>query len=140
MSQGLRTLADNAIRHRPISPPTGTSRLPVHELDRMASGICGGGLRAKAAEELASCIVLPHVLEAQAKGKAASKSEQIADLNTLSLKQLRTLAKRKRLSIARTKADFILVRRHNGEPGVVRLRVHSFSASLCMVLSRSCSS
>ena len=38
---------------------------------------------------------------------AAFKGGQIADLNTLSVKQLQTMAKHNGVSIARTKADLI---------------------------------
>jgi len=49
--------------------------------------------------------------------KAAFEGGQIADLNTLSVKQLQTLAKQNGVSIARTKADFIHLL-DAAEPGV----------------------
>jgi len=63
--------------------------------------ICGGELGAKAAAEPAACIIPPQTNEEQAKAnaaedaklKAAFEGGQIADLNTLSVKQLQTLAK-----------------------------------------------
>jgi len=86
--------------------------------------ICGGELGAKAAAEPAACILPPQVIEEQAKAKAAEdaklkaafESGQIADLNTLTVKQLQTLAKQNGVSIARTKADFIKLL-DQAEPG-----------------------
>ncbi|MGQ9795929.1 MAG: hypothetical protein ACUVR9_05830, partial [Desulfosoma sp.] len=57
----------------------------------------------------------PHTVEEHAKAKAAEEASlkaafeggQIADLNTLSVKQLQTLAKHNGVSIASTKVDFI---------------------------------
>ncbi|RLD40659.1 MAG: phage head morphogenesis protein, partial [Bacteroidetes bacterium] len=77
--------------------------------------ICGGELGTKAAAEPDACILPPQAIEKQAmakskedaKLKAAFESGQIADLNTLTVKQLQTLAKQNGVSIARTKADFI---------------------------------
>jgi SPP1 gp7 family putative phage head morphogenesis protein len=77
--------------------------------------ICGGELGAKAAAEPAACIIPPQAIEEQAKTKATEDAKlnaafeggQIADLNTLSVKQLQSLAKQNGVSIARTKADFI---------------------------------
>lgn len=87
--------------------------------------ICGGELGAKAAAEPAACIIPPQTIEEQAKAKAAEDAKlkaafeggQIADLNTLSVKQLQTLAKQNGVSIARTKADFIHLL-DAAEPGV----------------------
>ncbi len=87
--------------------------------------ICGGELGTKAAAELAACIIPPQSIEEQAKAKAAEDAKlkaafeggQIADLNTLSVKQLQTLAKQNGVSIARTKADFIHLL-DAAEPGV----------------------
>ncbi|GAB4303509.1 MAG: hypothetical protein Fur0034_19520 [Desulfuromonadia bacterium] len=87
--------------------------------------ICGGELGAKAAAEPAACIIPPQTIEEQAKTKAAEDAKlkaafeggQIADLNTLSVKQLQTLAKQNGVSIARTKADFIKLL-DAAEPGV----------------------
>ena len=87
--------------------------------------ICGGELGAKAAAEPAACILPPHAIEEQAKAKAeenaklkaAFESGQIADLNTLTVKQLQTLAKQNGVSIARTKAEFIKLL-DQVEPGV----------------------
>jgi len=86
--------------------------------------ICGGELGAKAAAEPAACILPPQAIEEQAKAKAeedaklkaAFESGQIADLNTLTVKQLQTLAKQNGVSIARTKADFIKLL-DQAEPG-----------------------
>ena len=52
-----------------------------------------------------------------AKLKAAFEGGQIADLNTLSVKQLQTMAKQNGVSIARTKTDFIKLL-DAAEPGV----------------------
>ena len=87
--------------------------------------ICGGELGAKASAEPAACIIPPQTIEEQAKEKAAEEAKlkaafeggQIADLNTLSVKQLQTLAKQNGVSIARTKADFIHLL-DAAEPGV----------------------
>ncbi|MFQ5574245.1 MAG: phage minor head protein [Terriglobia bacterium] len=87
-------------------------------------GVCGGELGAKAAAEPAACILPPQAIEEQAKAKAAEdaklkaafESGQIADLNTLTVKQLQTLAKQNGISIARTKADFIKLL-DQAEPG-----------------------
>ena len=87
--------------------------------------ICGGELGAKAAAEPAACILPPQAIEEQAKAKAeedaklkaAFESGQIADLNTLTVKQLQTLAKQNGVSIARTKAEFIKLL-DQVEPGV----------------------
>ena len=86
--------------------------------------ICGGELGAKAAAEPAACILPPQAIEEQAKAKAAEdaklkaafESGQIADLNTLTVKQLQTLAKQNGVSIAGTKADFIKLL-DQAEPG-----------------------
>jgi SPP1 gp7 family putative phage head morphogenesis protein len=75
--------------------------------------ICGGELGVKAAAAPAACILSPQAIEEQAKAKEEGKlkvafeSGQIADLNTLTVKQLQTLAKQNGVSIARTKAEFI---------------------------------
>jgi len=77
--------------------------------------ICGGELGAKAAAESDACILPPQAIEKQAKAKskenaklkAAFESGKVADLNTLTVKQLQTLAKQNGISIARTKPDFI---------------------------------
>jgi SPP1 gp7 family putative phage head morphogenesis protein len=87
-------------------------------------GVCGGELGAKAAAEPAACILPPQAIEEQAKAKAAEdaklkaafESGQIADLNTLTVKQLQTMAKQNGVSIARTKADFIKLL-DQAEPG-----------------------
>jgi len=98
--------------------------------------ICGGELGAKAvAEPLsavsdtaqagAACILPPQAIEEQAKAKseehaklkAAFEGGQIADLNTLTVKQLQTLSKQNGVSIARTKADFIKLLDH-AEPSL----------------------
>ena len=87
--------------------------------------ICGGELGAKAAGEPAACILPPQALEEQAKAKAAEEAKlkaafeggQISDLNTLTAKQLQTLAKQNGVSIARTKADFVKLL-DAAEPGV----------------------
>jgi len=77
----------------------------------------------KAAAEPAACILPPQAIEGQAKAeedaklKAAFESGQIADLNTLTVKQLQTLAKQNGVSIARTKAEFIKLL-DQVEPGV----------------------
>ena len=81
--------------------------------------------RGQAAAEPAACIIPPQTIEEQAKAKAAEDAKlkaafeggQIADLNTLSVKQLQTLAKQNGVSIARTKADFIHLL-DAAEPGV----------------------
>jgi SPP1 gp7 family putative phage head morphogenesis protein len=96
-------------------------RQPAHSNCRCTSVvawplvICGGELGTKAAAEPDACILPPQAIEKQAmakskedaKLKAAFESGQIADLNTLTVKQLQTLAKQNGVSIARTKADFI---------------------------------
>jgi len=77
--------------------------------------ICGGELGAKAAAESDACILPPQTIEKQAKAKSkknaklkgAFESGKVADLNTLTVKQLQTLAKQNDVSIARTKSDFI---------------------------------
>jgi len=77
--------------------------------------ICGGDLGAKALAGSDACILPPQAIEKQAKAKseddaklkAAFEGGSIADLNTLTVKQLQTLAKQNGVSIARTRADFI---------------------------------
>jgi len=77
--------------------------------------ICGGELGAKATVGSDACILPPQAIEKKAKAKskedaklkAAFESEKVADLNTLTVKQLQTLAKQNGVSTARTKADFI---------------------------------
>jgi hypothetical protein len=56
--------------------------------------ICGGELGAKAATEPATYIIPPQIPEEQTKDKAVFEGGQLADLNTLSVKQLQTLASR----------------------------------------------
>lgn len=87
--------------------------------------ICGGELGAQAADSAPSCILPPQAIEAQAKQKAeeeaklkgAFDSGEIADLGTLTVKQLQTLAKQNGISVARTKADFIKLL-DAAEPGI----------------------
>jgi len=87
--------------------------------------ICGGELGAKAAAESDACILPPQAIEKQAKAKSendaklktAFESGKVADLNTLSVKQLQTLSKQNGVSIARTKADFITLL-DQAEPGI----------------------
>jgi hypothetical protein len=87
--------------------------------------ICGGELGAKAAAEPDACILPPQTVEAQAKAKSeedaklkdAFESGKVADLNTLTVKQLQTLAKQNGVSIARTKSDFIKLL-DQVEPGI----------------------
>jgi SPP1 gp7 family putative phage head morphogenesis protein len=77
--------------------------------------ICGGELGAKASAEPDACILPPKAIENQAKAKSkedaklktAFESGNVADLNTLTVKQLQTLSKQNGVSIARTKSDFI---------------------------------
>jgi SPP1 gp7 family putative phage head morphogenesis protein len=87
--------------------------------------ICGGELGAKAAAEPDACILPPQAVEAQAKAKSeedaklkdAFESGKVADLNTLTVKQLQTLSKQNGVSIARTKSDFIKLL-DQVEPGI----------------------
>jgi len=87
--------------------------------------ICGGELGAKAAAEPDACILPPRAVEAQAKAKSeedaklkdAFESGKVADLNTLTVKQLQTLSKQNGVSIARTKSDFIKLL-DQVEPGI----------------------
>ena len=73
----------------------------------------------------ADCIHPPQTIEAQAKAKSkedtkpkdAFESGKAADLNTLTVKQLQTLAKQNGVSIARTKSDFIKLL-DQVEPGI----------------------
>ena len=90
--------------------------------------VCGSEMAAKAAAQASqgdACILPPHVLEgmadAQAKENAKLKSAfengDIADLGSLTVKQLQTLAKQNGVAIARTKADFIKLL-DLAEPGI----------------------
>ena len=90
--------------------------------------VCGSEMVAKAAAQASqgdACILPPHVLEgmadAQAKENAKLKSAfengDIADLGSLTVKQLQTLAKQNGVAIARTKADFIKLL-DLAEPGI----------------------
>jgi SPP1 gp7 family putative phage head morphogenesis protein len=90
--------------------------------------VCGSEMAAKAATQASqgdACILPPHVLEgmadAQAKENAKIKSAfengDIADLGSLTVKQLQTLAKQNGVAIARTKADFIKLL-DLAEPGI----------------------
>ena len=80
--------------------------------------VCGNTMESRAtpkAHQGDACILPPNALEgmadAQAKENAKLKSAfengDIAELNTLTVKQLQTLAKQNGVAIARTKADFI---------------------------------
>lgn len=80
--------------------------------------ICGDGLSAKAAPselQADSCILPPHVLEGMAdaeaeesaKLKAAFEKGSAADLQALTMEQVKKLAKQNGVSVARTKADFL---------------------------------
>jgi len=87
--------------------------------------ICGGELGAKAAAEPAACILPPKTIEKQAKAKSeddaklktAFEGGSLANLNTLTVKQLQTLAKQNGVSIARTKANSITLL-DQIEPGI----------------------
>jgi SPP1 gp7 family putative phage head morphogenesis protein len=90
--------------------------------------VCGSEMATKAAAQASqgdACILPPHVLEgmadAQAKENAKLKSAfetgDIADLGSLTVKQLQTLAKQNGVAIARTKADFIKLL-DLAEPGI----------------------
>ncbi len=87
--------------------------------------ICGGDLGATAAGEKSACILPPQAIHEQAKQKieeekklkGAFESGQIADLGTLTVKQLQTLAKQNGIAVARTKSDFIKLL-DQAEPGV----------------------
>lgn len=87
--------------------------------------ICGGELGTVAAAKTNACILAPQAIHEQAKQqaeeekklKAAFESGEIADLSTLTVKQLQTLAKGNGVAIARTKADFIKLL-DAAEPGV----------------------
>jgi len=87
--------------------------------------ICGGELGATAAPGQSACILPPQAIHDQAKQqaeeekklKAAFDSGEVADLGTLNVKQLRTLAKQNGISVARTKSDFIKLP-DQVEPGV----------------------
>lgn len=90
--------------------------------------VCGSEMATKAdaqASQGDACILPPHVLEgmadAQAKENAKLKSAfetgDIADLGSLTVKQLQTLAKQNGVAIARTKADFIKLL-DLAEPGI----------------------
>ncbi|MCL5104455.1 MAG: minor capsid protein [Armatimonadetes bacterium] len=87
--------------------------------------ICGGELGATAANDKPACILPPQAIHEQAKQKteeeqklkAAFESGQIADLNTLTVKQLQALAKQNGIAVARTKSDFIKLL-DAAEPGV----------------------
>ncbi len=87
--------------------------------------ICGGDLGATAAPGQSACILPPQATELQAQQKAeeekklkgAFESGQIADLGTLTVKQLQTLAKQNGIAVARTKSDFIKLL-DLAEPGI----------------------
>ncbi len=87
--------------------------------------ICGGELGATAANDKPACILPPQAIHEQAKQKVeeeqklktAFESGQIADLNTLTVKQLQALAKQNGIAVARTKSDFIKLL-DAAEPGV----------------------
>ncbi|MHB9037886.1 MAG: minor capsid protein [Armatimonadota bacterium] len=78
-----------------------------------------------AAGEKNACILPPQAIYEQAQQKAeeehklksAFESGQIADLNTLTVKQLQTLAKQNGIAVARTKSDFIKLL-DAAEPGI----------------------
>ncbi|MCL5105431.1 MAG: minor capsid protein, partial [Armatimonadetes bacterium] len=87
--------------------------------------ICGGELGATAAGDKPVCILPPQAIYEQAKQKteeeqklkAAFEGGQIADLNTLTVKQLQALAKQNGIAVARTKSDFMKLL-DAAEPGV----------------------
>ncbi len=87
--------------------------------------ICVGELGAAAANGKPACILPPQAIHEQAKQKteeeqklkAAFEGGQIADLNTLTVKQLQALAKQNGIAVARTKSDFIKLL-DVAEPGV----------------------
>lgn len=87
--------------------------------------ICGGELGATAASGQSACILPPQAIHEQAqqkteeekKLKGAFESGEIADLSTLTVKQLQTLAKHNGISVARTKSDFIKLL-DGVEPGI----------------------
>lgn len=87
--------------------------------------ICGGELGATAAPGQNACILPPQAIEEQAKQKieeekklkGAFESGGIADLSTLTVKQLQTLAKQNGIAVARTKSDFIKLL-DAAEPGI----------------------
>lgn len=87
--------------------------------------ICGGELGASAAPGQNACILPPQAIEFQAQQKAeeekklksAFESGDIADLGTLTVKQLQTLAKQNGVAVARTKSDFIKLL-DQAEPGI----------------------
>jgi SPP1 gp7 family putative phage head morphogenesis protein len=87
--------------------------------------ICGGELGASAAPGQSACILPPQAIHEQAqqkfeeekKLKSAFESGEIADLSTLTVKQLQTLAKQNGIAVARTKSDFIKLL-DQAEPGV----------------------
>ena len=87
--------------------------------------ICGGELGAAAASGQSACILPPQAIHDQSKQqveeekklKGAFESGEIADLSTLTVKQLQTLAKQNGISVARTKSDFIRLL-GQAEPGL----------------------
>ncbi|NLN75015.1 MAG: minor capsid protein [Armatimonadetes bacterium] len=87
--------------------------------------ICGGELGASAAPGQNACILPPQAIQFQAQQKAeeekklksAFESGDIADLGTLTVKQLQTLAKQNGVAVARTKSDFIKLL-DQAEPGI----------------------
>ena len=87
--------------------------------------ICGGDLGTTAAPGQNACILPPQAIELQAQQKAedekklksAFESGEIADLGTLTVKQLQTLAKQNGIAVARTKSDFIKLL-DQAEPGI----------------------
>lgn len=87
--------------------------------------ICGGELGATAAPGQSACILPPQAIHEQAqqqveeekKLKGAFESGEIADLSTLTVKQLQTLAKQNGIAVARTKSDFIKLL-DGVEPGI----------------------
>ena len=106
-------------------------RQPIHSQCRCSSMaawplvICGGTLGSKGDDLSDACLLPPQAIEAQSvalaqehkKISGAFESGGAADLTTLTLKQLQTLAKQKGVALARTKSDFLALL-GKAEPGI----------------------
>ena len=107
-------------------------RQPAHPACRCSSmaawplTICGGTLGAQGDDVSGPCLLPPEAIEAQSvalvkehkKISGVFESGGVADLASLTHKQLQTLAKQKGVALARTKSDFLALL-DKAEPGIL---------------------